>query len=219
MGVVRVVLADDHRIMREGLRSLLEKEPGMEVVGEADNGHTTVELVRKLTPDIVVIDLTMPGLNGMEATRQIVGRAPGVKVLVLSMHSDKRFVGGALSAGASGYLLKDCAFEELVRAIGIVAGGQTYLSPGIARTLVDGYVRQAPASAGEKMSSLLTVREREVLQLVAEGKTVKDIATALRLSVKTVETHRGRIMTKLSIRSVAELTKFAVREGLTSLEA
>jgi len=214
---VRVVLADDHRILREGLRSLLEREPGMEVVGEANNGRATVELVEKLTPDVVVMDLTMPGLNGMEATRQILGRVPGVKVLALSMHSDKRFVGGALSAGASGYLLKDCAFEELVRAIGIVARGQTYLSPGIAGTVVEGYVRQAHGREAEA-PSVLTVREREVLQLIAEGKTVKEIATTLSLSVKTVETHRGRIMAKLSIRSVAELTKFAIREGLTSLE-
>lgn len=215
---VRVVLADDHRIMREGLRSLLEKEPEIEVVGEAEDGRMAMELVEKLTPDIVVMDLTMPGLNGMEATRRILGRVPGVKVLVLSIHSDRRFVGGALSAGASGYLLKDCAFEELVRAIEAVVGGQTYLSPGIARTVVDGYVRQATGGEGEKVSSLLTVREREVLQLVAEGRTVKEIATTLGLSVKTVETHRGRLMAKLGIRSVAELTKFAIREGLTSLE-
>lgn len=214
---VRVVLADDHRIIREGLRSLLEKEPGMKVVGEADNGRTTVNLAERLRPDVIVMDLSMPGLNGMEATRQIVGRVPGVKVLVLSMHSDKRFVGGALNAGASGYLLKDCAFDELARAIGVVLAGQTYLSPGIAHTVVESYVRRMPAG-DESTPPVLTARKREVLQLIAEGKSMKDIASALNVSVKTVETHRAQIMAKLDVRSVAELTKFAIREGLTSLE-
>ena len=214
---VKVILADDHRIVREGLHSLLEKEPDMEVVGEADNGRATVEMARDLKPDVIVMDITMPELNGIEATRQVLAGAPGVRVLALSMHSDKRFVAGVLGAGATGYLLKDCALEELVRAIRVVVADQTYLSPGIAGIVVKGYMRYLP-EAENSMLSALTAREREVLQLLAEGKTVKEIGYTLHLSVKTVETHRQQIMKKLDIRTVAELTKYAIREGLTSLE-
>ncbi len=214
---VKVILADDHRIVREGLHSLLEKEPDMEVVGEADNGRATVEMARDLKPDVIVMDITMPELNGIEATRQVLAGAPGVRVLALSMHSDKRFVAGVLGAGATGYLLKDCALEELVRAIRVVVADQTYLSPGIAGIVVKGYMRYLP-EAENSMLSALTAREREVLQLLAEGKTVKEIGYTLHLSVKTVETHRQQIMKKLDIRTVAELTKYAICEGLTSLE-
>lgn len=214
---VRVILADDHRIMRQGLRALLESEHDIEVVNEADNGRRTVQLAREMRPDVIVMDLTMPDLNGIEATRQIVADDPGIKVLALSMHSDKRFVAGVLGAGASGYLLKDCALEELVRAIRVVVAGQVYLSPGIAGVMVEGYVREATADE-LPMFSALTPREREVLQLIAEGKTTKEIASVLTVSVKTVETHRQQIMNKLDIHSVAELTKYAIREGLTSLE-
>lgn len=214
---VRVILADDHRIMRQGLRALLESEHDIEVVDEADNGRRTVQLAREMRPDVIVMDLTMPDLNGIEATRQIVADDPGIKVLALSMHSDKRFVAGVLGAGASGYLLKDCALEELVRAIRVVVAGQVYLSPGIAGVMVEGYVREATADE-LPMFSALTPREREVLQLIAEGKTTKEIASVLTVSVKTVETHRQQIMNKLDIHSVAELTKYAIREGLTSLE-
>ncbi len=203
--------------MREGLRALLEKELDMEVVGAADTGRSAVELAGTLQPDVVVMDMTMPDLNGIEATRQVVAVNPAIKVLALSMHSDKRFVAGALGAGASGYLLKDCALAELVRAIRIVVGGQTYLSPSIASMVVQSYTRRLQDTDSSLLSTL-TPREREVLQLIAEGRSVKEIAHTLHLSVKTVETHRQQTMNKLGIRTVAELTKFAVREGLTSLE-
>lgn len=214
---VRLIIADDHRIVREGLHSLLEKEPDMEVVGESDNGRATVEMARDLKPDVIVMDITMPELNGIEATRQVLADDSGVRVLALSMHSDKRFVAGVLAAGATGYLLKDCALEELVRAIRAAVANQTYLSPGIAGIVVEGYMRRLPES-DHSMLSALTAREREVLQLLAEGKTVKEIASALTVSVKTIETHRHRTMNKLDIHTVAELTKYAVREGLTSVE-
>lgn len=214
---IKIILADDHKIMRNGLCSLLENEPDIEVVGEADDGRTAVEMALRLKPDIVVMDLAMPDLNGIEATRQIT-KADGIKVLALSMHSDKRFVVGALQAGASGYVLKDCAFEELIRAIHIVATNQTYLSPKIAELVVEHYLRhqQIPLS---QSTSVLTPREREVLQLLAEGKSVKEIALTLGVSHKTIETHREQIMKKLKIYSIAKLTKYAVREGLTSLDS
>ncbi|MDY6917006.1 MAG: response regulator transcription factor [Chloroflexota bacterium] len=214
---IRVVLADDHRIMRQGLSSLLEKEQDIEVVAEADNGRQAVELARTQRPDVIVMDLSMPDLNGVEATRQIVGDDLAVKVLALSMHSDRRFVAGVLGAGASGYLLKDCALDELIRAIRVVMAGQVYLSSGIAGTMVEGYVRRGVDDDSPLFNSL-SAREREVLQLISEGKTTKETASALGVSVKTVETHRQQVMNKLNIHSVAELTKYAVREGLTSLE-
>lgn len=214
---VRVILADDHRIVREGLHSLLEKEPDMEVVGQADNGQVAVELARELKPEVIVMDITMPRLNGIEATRQILAGDPSVRVLALSMHRDKRFVARVLAAGATGYLLKDCALEELIRAIRVVIADQTYLSPGMAGIVVQGYMSYLP-EAEHSILFVLTAREREVLQLLAEGKTAKEIASALTVSIKTVETHRHRTMNKLNIHTVAELTKYAVREGLTSVE-
>lgn len=213
---IRVLLADDHQIIRDGLCSLLTNEPDIEVVGEADNGRATVEMTQRLKPDIVVMDITMPGLNGIEATRQVRAMSSDIKVLALSMHSDKQFVAGALHAGASGYVLKNCAFKELVQAIRIVAVNQTYLSPKIADIVVESYVRHRPLPASSL--SVLTPREREVLQLIAEGKTVKEIAAALYLSHKTIEKHREQIQRKLKAHSVAELTKYAIREGLTPLE-
>ena len=214
---VRILLADDHRIMRQGLHALLDKEPDMEVVGEADNGRAAVEMARQLKPDVIVMDLTMPELNGIEATRQIVYEHESVRVLALSMHSDKRFVAGVLGAGAVGYLLKDCALEELVRAIHTVMAAKTYISPGIAGVIVDDYTQHLPESGGCALMAL-TAREREVLQLISEGRSARDAALVLSLSIKTVETHRQQIMKRLGIRSVAELTKYAIREGLTSLE-
>jgi DNA-binding NarL/FixJ family response regulator len=204
--------------MRDGLRSLLEKNPGMEVIAEAANGRTTVRLARKLSPDVVVIDVSMPDLNGIEATRQIIAESPNVKVIALSVHSDKRFVVGMLKAGAKGYLLKDCAFDELASAINTVAGNHAYLSPGISDTLIKDYVHNFPCCP-DLDASPLTHREREVLQLLAEGKSTKEIAFLLNVSVKTAETHRYHAMSKLNIHSVAELTKYAIREGLTSLES
>jgi DNA-binding NarL/FixJ family response regulator len=202
--------------MREGLRTMLVGNPDLKVLGEADNGHEAIELAEELRPDVVVMDVAMPDMNGIEATRRIVGEVPHVKVVALSMHSDKRFVMEMLHAGASGYLLKDAAFEELAKAIETVADGQTYLSPTIADVVVASTTgvstRKVPAP-----SEVLTPREREVLQLIAEGNTTKGIAAKLDVSVKTIESHRQNTMKKLKTRSVAELTKYAIREGLTSL--
>ncbi len=214
---IRVVLADDHRIMREGLRSLLERQPDMEVVAEAEDGRTTVSLTEKLAPNVVIMDVAMPDLNGMEATRQITSRCQGVKVIALSMYSDRRFILGMLSAGASGYLPKDCAFEELIQAIRTVAANSTYLSPSVVNIVVKDYFHHMKSASSPDIQEL-TKREREVLQLLAEGKTVKEIGHNLHLSVKTVETHRNQIMHKLNLRTIADLTKYAVREGFTSLE-
>jgi DNA-binding NarL/FixJ family response regulator len=213
---IKVLLADDHQIIRDGLRSLLTNEPDIEVVGEANDGRAAVEMTQRLKPDIVVMDITMPGLNGIEATRQVRAISSDIKVLALSMHADKRFVAGVLHAGASGYVLKNCAFRELIQAIHTVAVNQTYLSPTIADIVVESYVRHSPLPASPL--SVLTPREREVLQLIAEGLTLKKIAATLCVSPKTIETHREQIMRKLNASSVAELTKYAVREGLTSLE-
>lgn len=214
---IRILLADDHKITRQGLRSLLEKQQDMEVVGEAEDGRTTVRLVGELSPNVVIMDVTMPDLNGVEATRQIVGQSPDVKIIALSMHSDALFVTEMLRSGASGYLLKDCAFEELSRAIHAVVAGKTYLSPSVSGVVVDDYLHRL-SKADFSDSQVLTDREREVLQLLAEGKSTKRIALKLHISVKTVETHRRQMMNKLDIHTVAELTKYAIRKGLTSLE-
>lgn len=214
---IRIILAEDQTIMREGLRSLIEKYPDMEVVAEADTGRSTVALAQKLMPDVVVMDITMPDLNGIEATRQIVSECRGVKIVALSVHSERQFVQGMFEAGASGYLLKDCAALDLAAAIRAVAQDQTYLSPKIAGIVVEGYVRHLSKTQPAGFSRL-TGREREVLQLLAEGKSRKEIADMLYLSPRTVETHRRQIMDKLNLRTNAELTKFAIREGLTPLE-
>ncbi len=213
----RIIIADDHKILRQGLRTLLEKEPDMEVVAEAEDGRRTVSIVGEMVPHIVIMDVNMPDLNGIEATRQILSEYPEVKVIALSMHADRRFVINMLKAGAHGYLLKDCAFEELAQAIRLVMANKTYLSPGVAEIVVKDYVHRVPGPS-QSAFSVLTNREREVLQLMAEGKSTSQIAELLHISVKTVETHRQQIMHKLRIRSVAELTKYAIREGLTSLE-
>jgi len=212
---IKIVLADDHQIVREGLRTILNREPDLEVVAEADDGRTTVRLARELRPQVVIMDIAMPDLNGIEATRQILAECAGVKVIALSMHSDRQFVINMLKAGASGYLLKDCALEELIRAIRAVMRNQTYLSPAISDVVVKDLMQGV--SQGDSAFTLLTAREREVLQLLAEGKSTQKIADSLHVSVKTVETHRQQIMRKLEIHSVAELTKYAIREGLTSL--
>ena len=213
----RILLADDHRIMREGLKSLLNEEADMEVVGEADNGRRAIEMVDELTPDVVVMDIGMPELNGIEATRRIVLDHPDTKVVALSMHSDRRFMAEILKAGAAGYLLKDGAFDELAGAIRTVVAKKMYLSPRIADVVVEDYVRNMPRSEPSAFAAL-TPREREVLQLLAEGKATKQAAACLHVSVKTVETHRRQMMEKLDLQSVAEVTKYALREGLTSLE-
>ena len=213
----KVLLADDHAIVREGLRMLLARESDMEVVGEAADGRAAVELAKKLSPDIVIMDVAMPGLIGIEATRQILAASRSVKVVALSMHSDKRFVSEMLKAGASGYLLKDSVAQEVASAIRTVLSGKTYLSPAVTGVVVDEYVKRRPGKDSSGFS-VLSAKEREVLQLIAEGRTTKEIAAKIKVSVKTVEAHRQHIMEKLDIHSVAELTKYAVREGLTSLD-
>jgi len=213
----RILLADDHRIVTDGLRDLLDNQPEMAVVGVADNGRSAVELARKVKPDVIVMDINMPDLNGIEAARQIVACDSQARVIALSMHSDSRMVGEMLKAGALGYLLKDCAFTELTQAIKIVMKDQLYLSPGITDVVVEDYVRKI-GNSNPSAFCTLTDREREVLQLLAEGKSTKQIASALHLSVKTIETHRQQIMARLNIYSVAELTKYAIREGLTTLD-
>jgi len=214
---ITILLADDHQIIREGLHALLEQHSDMKVVAEAEDGRKAVELAAQLRPDVAILDIGMPDLNGIEAARCMTAQVKGIKVIGLSMHSDKRFVAEMFQAGASGYLLKDCASEELARAIRAVVHGQTYISPGIAGVVIGDYVEHL-GTPGGSAPSILSGREREVLQLLAEGKSTKQTALSLHVSIKTVETHRQNIMRKLNVYSVAELTKYAVREGLTSLE-
>jgi DNA-binding NarL/FixJ family response regulator len=214
---IRVLIADDHQMMRKGLRAVLEKSPDAEVVGEAGDGRTAVQAVHDLHPDVVVLDISMPGLNGIEAARQIREESPKTKVIALSMHADHRYVTRMLQAGASGYLVKDCAVEELLGAIRSVAAGMVYLSPTVAAAVVQastGAPTQGPAAGIQS----LTGRQREVLQLLAEGLSTKQVAIQLHLSVKTVETHRQALMKRLGLTGVADLTKFALREGLVTLD-
>ena len=214
---IKILLADDHRIMRNGLRALIEKESGMAVVAEAESGREAVKLALKLEPDVVVMDINMPDLNGIDASRRILAEVPDVKVIAFSMHTDHRFVAEALKAGVSGYLDKNSAFEELARAIRTVNGNQSYLCSRITGNVVKSYVDRM-LQEEEGRSGALTDREREIVQLYAEGHSTNQIAGSLNISVKTVETHRRNIMEKLGIGSIAELTKFAIREGLTSLD-
>lgn len=213
---ITILLADGHALMREGLRTLLERQPGMEVVAEAEDGRTTVQLAREFSPDVIIVDIFLPGLSGIEVTRRILARDHSTKIVALSMHSDRRFVAKMLKAGASAYLLKDCAFEELVRAINAVLADQIYLSPEIAVVWVEDYVQRLKKN-GSSTSSTLTPRESEVLQLLAEGKNTQQIASRLGVGVKTIGTYRRRIMKRLDVRNIAELTRYAIRTGLTSL--
>jgi DNA-binding NarL/FixJ family response regulator len=213
---IKILLADDHKLIREGLRALIAEQPNMTVVAEAEEGRTAVQLAAKLAPDVIIMDISMPGLNGIEATRQILEASSKSKVIALSMHIERRMILEMLNAGASGYLLKDCAFDEVTRAIETVMSESTYLSPKIADIIVQDYVHRIPQKDLSSLA-LLTAREREVLQLLAEGKKTQDIASTLHVSAKTVETYRQRIMDKLGIHSIAELTKFAIREGLIEL--
>jgi DNA-binding NarL/FixJ family response regulator len=212
----KILLADDHKITRQGLRSLLEKQKDMEVIAEADNGRAAVQMAAEMAPDIIIMDVTMPDLNGVEAAKQILAKSPDIKIIALSMHSDALFVTEMLKSGATGYLLKDCAFEELTRAIRTVADGKTYLSPAISGVVVEDYLHRL-TTAEFTSPDVLTDREKEVVQLMAEGNSTKQIALKLHISVKTVETHRRQIMSKLDIHNVAELTKYAIRKGITSL--
>lgn len=211
---MRVLIADDHKMMRDGLRAVLEKA-GIVVSGEAANGFEAVELVQTLLPQIVVMDISMPGLNGIDATRLLLAKTTEVRVIALSMNSDRRYVAAMFKAGAVGYLLKNSASDELIQALHAVADGLTYVSPAIAATVVVDWMAPQAAVATDKP---LSAREREVLQLLAEGNSSKDIAKRLGVAVPTIETHRRQIMGKLKLHSIAELTKFAIREGLTSLD-
>jgi DNA-binding NarL/FixJ family response regulator len=214
---IKIILADDHALLRHGLSKSFQNEKDMEVIAQAKDGRTTVELVRELKPDVVIMDIGMPDLNGIEATRQIKQEHPKVKVIGLSMHSSKNFIIEMFRAGAVGYLLKDCEFDELVNAIRLVVTNKTYISPAISDIVVENYMRQSPGSDNSAFS-ILSKREREVLQLLTEGKTTKQIAKRLHISSKTVEAHRLNMMNKLKIDSIAQLTKYAIQEGLTQPE-
>ncbi|MGB7581190.1 MAG: response regulator transcription factor [Sedimentisphaerales bacterium] len=213
----RILLVDDHAIIRQGLSSLLEKQPDIEVVGGVEDGRQAVDTVRQLAPDLVIMDISMPNLNGIDAARKIAEEISGVKIIALSIHSSRRFVAEMLKAGASGYILKDCLFDELMEAIKTVLGGGIYLSPKITGVVIDDYVQRL-SQQGQPDGPTLSDREREVLQLLAEGKSTKQIALQIHVSAKTIESNRRNIMDKLKINSVAELTKYAVREGITPLE-
>lgn len=222
---MKILLADDHRMMRDGLRALLERE-GLEVVAEAADGREAVTLALRLHPDVVIMDISMPQLNGIDATRKLRAEAPRTKVVGLSMNADSRYVLAMFAAGAVGYLLKSSASEELIQALRAVSAGQKYVSPAIANIVLD-HLTEGPEARGSQGATpapgpqivkSLTVREREVLQLLAEGKASKEIATQLGVSPATVETHRRQIMQKLGLHTVAELTKYAIREGLTTIE-
>lgn len=213
---IKILLADDHKIVSDCLKPLIDKQPDMMVVGEAENGRMVVALAQKLNPNVIIMDISMPDLNGMEATRQIIAKCPGVRIITLSMNSDRRYVTGMLNAGASGYLTKSCSFEELIRAVRAVSANKTYLSPDISDIVIKESLSRSSTDKSS-VSSTLTMRECEVLQLLAEGKTVKQIAAKLCLGIKTIYTHREQIMEKLNIHSTADLTKYALREGMTSL--
>jgi len=216
VSAIRVVLADDHALVRAGIRALLERLPGVEVVGEAANGREALELVEKSAPNVILLDISMAELGGLEALPRIVKDFQAVKVLMLSRHANEEYVLRALRSGASGYMLKEAAAEELELAINAVAQGKTYLSPSISRTVVESYLQHAPGEEGPLEQ--LTARQREVLQLIAEGKNTKEIASLLDISIKTVEAHRLQLMARLDIHDVPGLVRFAIRSGLVSSE-
>jgi two-component system response regulator NreC len=216
MSRIRLMLADDHAVIRAGLRLVLERQPDFDVLGEAADGREAVAKAAELRPDVAVLDLAMPNLNGIEATRQITSSVPGVQIVVLSMHSDEEYVLRALKAGARAYVLKEAGEADLIAAVRAVHSGKSFFSPAVSRVLVEDYVRQLQDRDLEDSYDLLTPREREILQLVAEGKSNKDIANTLNLSVYTVETHRGNLMEKLNLHSVPELILYAVRKGVIS---
>ncbi len=214
---IRILLVDDHQMMRDGLRSILDLEGDLEVVGEAANGYEALEMAKTLRPEVIVMDIAMKDLNGIDATRQIIAQDPRAKVIALSTHSDESYVLSMLEAGASGYVLKDSAVDEMRRAIRVVVGGHHYLSPEVAGSVVHSHLR-GPSQERVSVHSLLAPRERQILQLLAEGQTSSEIARKLHIATTTVDSHRRNIMKKLDLHSVAELTKYAIREGLTSLE-
>jgi DNA-binding NarL/FixJ family response regulator len=214
MGRVRILLADDHTLVRQGLRKLLEERPEWEVIAESGDGREAVRLAEQQKPDVAILDVAMPQLNGIEATRQITKRVPATRVLVLSMHADEAYVTQILQAGATGYLLKDSADVDLVKAVGEAAQGRSFFSPAIARVMLDDYVRQLADKGVTDRYESLSEREREIFQLIAEAKTNKEIAALLNVSPSTVETHRAHIMEKLDLHSAAEIILYAVRRGV-----
>ena len=213
---IRILLADDHTVMRAGLRLLLERQPHLTVVGEAADGRQAVELAQQQRPDVVIMDIAMPHMNGVEAARQIVNHSPETAVAILSMHSDESYVIRSLKAGARAYLLKDSAEADLLEAVHAIREGKSFFSPAVRRILKEDYVHQLEEMGAEDSYELLTNREREVLQLVAEGKSNKEVANLLNLSLYTVETHRTHILQKLNLHSVPELILYAVRKGIIS---
>ncbi len=217
VGVIRVLIVDDHTLVRHCLRGLIDKTPGLTVVADAADGREAVTLAAKLRPHVVLMDIEMPGLNGVEATRQIVNQTPGVRVVALSGHVDEGRTARMFEAGASGYVTKTAAFEELLDAVRAAAAGRVYVSPHISDHIVSSFTSTGTRPASAPSSAGLTPREREVLQLVAEGKSTQESASVLHISIKTVETHRRALMEKLDVYSIAELTKYAIREGLTPL--
>jgi DNA-binding NarL/FixJ family response regulator len=215
MGTLRILLADDHTVVRQGLRKVLEEHPEWQVVAEASDGREAVRQAEEHKPDVAILDIAMPLLNGVEVTRQIVRHIPGVRVLVLSMYADETYVAQVLHAGAAGYILKDSADVDLLQAVSAVAEGKSFFSPAVARLMLDGYVRQRSNENGvvDRYESL-SEREREVFQLIAEGKVNKEIAALLSISTSTVETHRARVMEKLDVHSAVEIVLYAVRRGI-----
>jgi DNA-binding NarL/FixJ family response regulator len=219
MNKIKVIIAEDHTIVRKGLCALLQGEPDIEVIGEAENGREAIKIVETLLPDVVLMDIAMPGLNGLDTTRQLKKRFPKLKILILTMHDNEEYIFETLRAGASGYLIKRSAPNELISAIHSVYRDESFLSPAISKKVIEGFVQSGGQAVIEDEDYMkLTVREREVLQLIAEGNTNREIARLLHISIKTVESHKAHIMEKLDIRNIAELTQYAIRKGLISLD-
>jgi two-component system, NarL family, response regulator NreC len=216
MKSIRVIVADDHTMIRSGLRALLDRAPDVEVVGEAQDGRQAVQLAQELSPNVVLLDIAMPNLNGIEAARQISARQERIGIIILSMHSDEGYVLRALKAGARGYLLKDSSEDDVINAVRAVSSGKAYFSPEISRMMADQYIVQMQQRGVEDSYELLTSREREILQMLAEGNSNKEVATSLDLSLHTVETHRSNILQKLNLHSIPELILYAVRKGIVS---
>lgn len=214
---MRILIADDHSIVREGLKSLINKQSAMEVVGEAEDGQMAIQLTKELSPDVVIMDISMPNMNGIEATREILRDKPDTKIIILSMYTDKHIVKESLEAGVHGYILKSNLLDELLKAIKTIKANERYLSPRITGIIVDDYINLKVNDKAKKHIKL-TSRERQIIQLLSEGKTIKEIARIINVSPKTADANRRKIMNKLNIHNTAELTKYALREGLTSLD-